>query len=173
MKILVFSDSHLNTSNMTSIINHYKGEISLIVHLGDMYSDFEKIKIAFPNVPTVAVKGNNDFFEVVPESEVFSTFAGVKCFFTHGHRYNVKGGLAGISVRARALNADLVLFGHTHLPLKETRGKTLFINPGTVGTNYGKATFALIELDNSSVVFADIMSFDTTDNSIDVLRNLK
>lgn len=30
-------------------------------------------------------------------------------------------------------NLDLFLFGHTHRPLVDRRGKTLFLNPGSIG----------------------------------------
>ena len=39
--------------------------------------------------------------------------------------------LAGYA--AEQENLDLFLFGHTHIPLVDKRGKTWFLNPGSIG----------------------------------------
>lgn len=170
MKILVFSDSHTNISYMQDIITACKADTSLIVHLGDMCSDYKKIKSLFPDIPSVGVKGNNDFFEVDTDSEYICSFEGVKCLFTHGHQYAVKSGITGISVRARALKADLVVFGHTHRPFKEKRGQTMFFNPGTIG--HGELiTFGIIHIENFSVVSCEVLRYDPFTKEIDFLRN--
>ncbi len=169
MKILVFSDSHHNISHIRSVVEACKQDTSLIVHLGDMCSDCRKITELFPDIPSVCVKGNNDFFEVGIENEYIAEFEGIRCFFTHGHQYGVKGGIGGISVRARALKSDLVLFGHTHTPYKELRGKTLFFNPGSAG-DVREATFGIIQLSNSAILSADILTHNSQTNKIEFLR---
>ncbi len=170
MKILVFSDSHANISYMKDIITACKDDTSLIVHLGDMCSDYKKIKSLFPDIPSVGVKGNNDFFEVDIESEYIYDLEGVKCLFTHGHQYAVKSGIAGISARARALKADLVVFGHTHRPFKETHGQTLFFNPGTVGQG-SQVTFGILHIEKFSIVSSEILRYDPFTKELDFLRN--
>lgn len=172
MKILVFSDSHSNISHMIDIINSCKADTSLIVHLGDMCSDFKKIKSVFHDIPAIFVKGNNDFFEVDVENEYIGILEGVKCLFTHGHQYGVKGGIAGISVRARAIKAELVLFGHTHVPYKEKRGHTLYLNPGSIGAGR-ENTFGIIHLENSAIMSAELLKFDPVTKQIDFLRSFR
>ena len=39
-----------------------------------------------------------------------------KLFVTHGHAYGVKSGLGRLAERAKTLGADVVLYGHTHIP---------------------------------------------------------
>lgn len=172
MKILVFSDSHSNISSMYDVISACKADTSLIVHLGDMCSDFKKITALFPDIPNVFIKGNNDFFEIGVDSEYIGILEGIKCLFTHGHQYSVKSGISGISVRARALKADLVLFGHTHIPFKEKRGQTLFFNPGTIGCG-STHTFGILHINNSAIQSADVLTYDPITKQIDFLRTFK
>ena len=49
---------------------------------------------------------------------------------THGNRY-VDGGLPRFSYRAREEACDVVLFGHTHMPLVTEDGGILYVNPGS------------------------------------------
>lgn len=61
---------------------------------------------------------------------------------THGHAFSVKSGYQEICREASGQGADIVLFGHTHLPLLEyiekgtirgvDRNLVLF-NPGSLG----------------------------------------
>lgn len=172
MKLLVFSDSHSNVSNMHNIVDACKSDTNLIVHLGDMTSDFKKLIKNFPDIPNVFIKGNNDFFETDVDSEYIGTLGGVKCLFTHGHQYAVKSGMSGISVRARALKSELVLFGHTHVPFKEKRGQTLFFNPGSIG--FGREhTFGIIHLENCAVLSAELLTYDPIKKEIDFLRSYR
>ena len=172
MKILVFSDSHANVSNICDIIDLCKEDTSLIVHLGDMTSDFKKVKNKFPDIPSISVKGNNDFFDLDTDTEYVGILEGVKCLFTHGHQYSVKSGVAGILACARALNADLVLFGHTHMPYKEKRGNTLLFNPGSVGQG-GVYTFGILHMSNSFIQSADILYYEPIKKRIDFLRTIR
>lgn len=169
MKILVFSDSHNNVSNMYEIARSCT-DASLIVHLGDMCVDYKKIKSSFPDVPSVAVKGNNDYFENEFDFDYVANFEGVKCLFTHGHRYSVKGGVSALLGRARILGTRLALFGHTHMPYKEKIGDTLLFNPGSIGCGR-PATFGIIHLDNSVIQSADILTYDAQTKNIDFLKN--
>jgi predicted phosphodiesterase len=67
---------------------------------------------------------------------------GYKVFMTHGHAYSVKSGYDEICREASRLGADIVLFGHTHVPTLEyiekgsIRGvdrRLAIFNPGSLG----------------------------------------
>ena len=51
----------------------------------------------------------------------------------HGHTYGVKQSLIAAGYAAEEQNLDVFLFGHTHRPLVDMRGKALFLNPGSIG----------------------------------------
>lgn len=173
MKILVFSDSHGSVSNMVDVLNLCKSDTSLVVHLGDTTTDFRALKSHFPDIPYVAVKGNNDFFDVDLDNECIYNFEGLKCFFTHGHKYAVKSGIELLQKKASDVFADLVFFGHTHTPLcYKNNGKT-YINPGTIRqSGFCLPTFAIVQIKDKKVLSADILSFDIINKKIDFMRNV-
>ena len=56
---------------------------------------------------------------------------------------------------AEEQNLDVLLFGHTHRPLVDMRGKTLFLNPGSIGDYahpfYGVLTLSGVRADARTV----------------------
>ena len=110
MKLLVMSDSHRNIDSM--LYASGQADYDAIVHLGDHIGDAQKLRQRLPDTAFHMVAGNCDF--LAGESELFLTFEGVKILVTHGHKYGVKSGLGILLERALSLEADLVLYGHTH-----------------------------------------------------------
>lgn len=68
-------------------------------------------------------------------------------------------------VLAALANADLVLSGHTHVPLQRREGRTLFVNPGAVGRPEGgdpRAGYAVIDFSPSGcAVTLHRVAYDT------------
>ena len=152
---------------MLNVIKCVKKEISLIVHLGDCISEFKEITKHIYDIPWISIKGNNDFFDIDEQDECVYNFDGVKCFFTHGHRYGVKSGLDRITARSIEINAKLVAFGHTHLPIIRKLSNALYINPGTIGSNSTSLpTFAIVNIENSEIISANLYEYNPTTNSI-------
>lgn len=134
MKILVFSDSHNQIIHMQEAIQ--KELPDMVIHLGDMVKDARAIEKAFPNSKVIFVAGNNDFDYKVP-SEMVLEIENKKFFITHGHKYNVKYGLERIFYSAREKQADVLLFGHTHLPYNSYEYGIYALNPGASSKSYG------------------------------------
>ena len=111
MKLLVMSDSHRNIDNMRQAADQTSPDA--IVHLGDHIGDARKLMQQLPDTVFYAVGGNCDFLGS-GENELFLTLGNVKILMTHGHIYGVKSGDARLIERARQLNADVALYGHTH-----------------------------------------------------------
>ena len=74
------------------------------------------------------VSGNCDFFDADTPSELVLEMEG-KGFVTHGHKYRVKDGLNTLYYRGLELDADIVLFGHTHSS-QIVSGRNGTLNPG-------------------------------------------
>ena len=69
-----------------------------------------------------------------PRAEtLLRTFEGVRIFGTHGHRYGVKQGLLRFSLAAQEQQAQVALFGHTHIPYCRQEGGLWLLNPGACG----------------------------------------
>ena len=59
------------------------------------------------------------------------------------HTYGVKTSLLAAGLKAEQDQLDAFLFGHTHKPLIDRRGRTLFLNPGSVGKGL-RPTYAVL-----------------------------
>ena len=76
--------------------------------------------------------GNCDFQPEEP-AERLLVLEGKRILLCHGHTYGVKTSLLAAGFAAEEQQLDLFLFGHTHRPLVDRRGRTLFLNPGSIG----------------------------------------
>ncbi len=141
IKALVFSDSHKQFSPMFNAIEK-ESPINWLIHAGDMHSDVEDLMTAFPKTPFAYVKGNNDFFLPNVPDERFFELEGVKIFLTHGHMFGVKSSLFGLLKKAKELEADLVIFGHTHKAFHEVLDGITLFNPGHARQSYGVLTLS-------------------------------
>ena len=130
MKILVFSDSHGTIAPMEQAVSALAPD--LILHLGDYARDARLLAAACPHIPIRAVRGNCDLGSTPPELEDFIV-AEKRIVMTHGHQYRVKSELTDLYNMGRAAAADLLLFGHTHIPHYEQLGAMHVLNPGSAG----------------------------------------
>ena len=130
MDILVLSDSHGAVAPMVRAVELAKPD--LILHLGDCWRDGEQLHARFPDIPLEQVPGNCDFRPGEP-AERLLVLEGKRVLLCHGHTYGVKTSLLAAGFAAEERQLDLFLFGHTHRPLVDRRGRTLFLNPGSIG----------------------------------------
>ena len=145
MKILVMSDSHTDVDTMEEIAK--RENPGLLLHLGDHERDARALASRCPDLDIRMVSGNTDFAPAAPNELLFE-IDGVRVFMTHGHLYGVKRGLQRLRLKGRSVGADLVLFGHTHLPFLDQAPGFWLLNPGSVGKKaHGSvgASFALVE----------------------------
>ena len=79
---------------------------------------------------------------------------------THGHSERVKNGLIPLLVEAQVKKVQVVLFGHTHVPLIVEDSGVLLVNPGTAASYYcEKGTYAILTIDKGKY-FAEIVKND-------------
>ncbi len=146
MKILVFSDSHNNKQAMLDAVLDENPK--LILHLGDHAHDCDALLEAYPRIPLRAVRGNCDFRSNELDRDEF-VIHDKRIFMTHGHLYGVKTGLGSVLNTAFSRRADILLFGHTHIPFCETVDDLLVVNPGSIGL--GRKTYAVLEVERGTV----------------------
>ncbi|WP_298029125.1 metallophosphoesterase [uncultured Dysosmobacter sp.] len=142
MKILVLSDSHGNLANMLRAVEAEAPD--LIVHLGDCWRDGEKLHALFPGTPFEQVPGNCDFRPAEP-AERLLFWEDKRVLICHGHTYGVKQTMLNAGYAAEEQSLDLFLFGHTHRPMVDRRGKTWFLNPGSIG-DYARPCYGVVVL---------------------------
>ena len=147
MKILVLSDSHGNVDNMAQAVEQEQPQ--LIVHLGDCWRDGEHLHDRFPSIPMEQVPGNCDYrsFE---QAERLLFIEDARILICHGHTLGVKQSLLRAGYKAEEERLDLLLFGHTHRPMVDKRGRTLFVNPGSIG-DYFHPFYAVVTVEQGKV----------------------
>ena len=157
MKILIFSETHGETSRMYDIISRSRMTTDLVIHLGDCYTDLVDIRNEFPTIAMLYVRGNCDFGFDCSEAPLSSTVSleGHRIFYTHGTRYRVGDTLDEIAYAAESEKCDIALFGHTHIGLTEKVGGVTVFNPGSLrlprdGT---KGTYGILTLEGERMIF--------------------
>ncbi|MGE5328177.1 MAG: metallophosphoesterase [Deltaproteobacteria bacterium] len=150
MKVIVFSDSHGKTDAMIDIISNNNAD--KIIHLGDLVKDAEMLEYEYPDCEVISVAGNNDWYSNQP-TECLLELEGKKVLVTHGNHYGVKNGVAKITERARKIGADIVLFGHTHIPYESYSDNILLLNPGSVSLPAGgsRCSCCLVDITSKEI----------------------
>ncbi len=149
MRIGVLSDTHGITSIAEKALAQM-GNIDILLHAGDLATDarhFEnkEYKLYF-------VAGNCDY-DVFEPTEKMLEIQNKKILLTHGHRYRVKYGYDRLLSRAKEISADIVVFGHTHVPENTYIDNILLFNPGstTLPKNGGPGTYGILEIINGHI----------------------
>ena len=157
MKLLVFSDSHRDGAAMSQILKQTGKSIDAVAHLGDGWDEIHEIMHLYPSIPLYAVTGNCDWGEG-PESLIVS-FSSKRIVLAHGHRFGVKAGYLRVSLWAEENEADVCLFGHTHIPDVFYSGKTLMLNPGSVAAPRSgyPACYGIVDVSDTGIVEGRLM----------------
>jgi putative phosphoesterase len=110
-----------------------------IIHAGDIdrLSVLDELaKIA----PVIAVRGNNDkgaWAASIPETQLVQIEKRL-LYVIHD--------ISLIDIDPQAANIDVVVYGHSHKPHQEKRGRVLYINPGSAGPRRFKLPISAGEL---------------------------
>lgn len=148
MKVCLMSDSHGNTHVMKQVIQREQPD--LVLHAGDCAADVTLLasKSIFRNsaLKMIAVAGNCDLPGAAKLEEILS-LDDLQIFLTHGHRYQVKEGYLALVYKAQEVQANLIAFGHTHVPAAFVEQGKLFINPGSLSLprGYRTPTYVMFE----------------------------
>lgn len=123
---IIISDTHGNISAMEKVLPIMQ-ESDYVFHLGDHQRDIELFERDIKG-KIISVKGNCDG----GGEEIFTEIEGVKIIAVHGDRYGVKSTPMKIYLRAKELGANVVFYGHTHIPLIEEIDGIKLVNPGAM-----------------------------------------
>lgn len=164
MKIVVMSDSHRDKETVKEIAAL---SADAHFHCGDSELSFDHPVLK----DMYKVQGNCDYQADFP-LEVITSVQGKTILVVHGHLHNVKSSLMDLYYAAKEHQADIVLFGHSHLYGAEMKEGILFVNPGsTVLPRGGKVpTYAVIEWNELvSVEFKDMAHHVVDSATFDII----
>ncbi len=156
MRILIVSDTHKAHGNLERVLQ-MEGPIDMLIHLGDVEGRADYIE-AIAGCPVHMVSGNNDFFSDLPWEEEF--FIGDHhVFITHGHGYFVGINEDKLKAEARGRGADIVMYGHTHMPALTIEADLVTLNPGSISyprQKGRKPSYIMMEMDPEGRAFYEI-----------------
>lgn len=153
MKIAIISDLHDNEPYLTAFLSYCRQEkISRVLICGDIGSleTLEKIpKEQFTKIYFVFGNADNFSKEDIP--------AYIDCLDDAGIITLEKKtiGLCHEPHKIKKLlheQPDIIFYGHSHKPWVSVDGKTLLINPGTLGGVFTPSTFAIWDLSKPAPV---------------------
>ncbi len=148
MKVLIVSDTHGRNYNLLRTVERVS-PIDLLIHLGD-YDGGEEYVMSVAACRTEMVSGNNDFFNGLPKEKIIH-IGKYTVLLTHGHRYGVYYTTQEIKREAAKHKANIVMFGHTHVPMIDLSEEVWAINPGSLGLprqNNHIPTFIIMDIDS-------------------------
>lgn len=148
MRILVVSDTHGDFYSFNrAVLAQPAAEV--IIHLGDGEAQAEDIRSVYKDKTVLNVRGNCDWCPLSP-LYILRRFEGKTVFATHGHEYGVKYSLETAIKHARKNGADILLYGHTHIPLTDYRDGLYIMNPGSLRGSGG--TYGIVDITNAGIV---------------------
>ncbi len=170
MKLLIISDTHGRYDLVRQVAQLHKSREGL-VFLGDGVRDIDAADLVNNEKMLVGVRGNCDFtlhtagYDYPEEQLIY--IGEYKVLVMHGHRYDVKHGIDRALAYAAKKGADILLFGHTHIPLEKyypagtelcdiTLSKPLYaFNPGSLGAPRGnRPTYGLMQIQRGQLLFS-------------------
>ena len=160
MRILIVSDSHGRSFYLERAILNVS-PMDYIIHLGDIEGEEEYLRDIAP-CPVFIVAGNNDFFSREPKEELIQ-LGNYRILLTHGHKYNVYGGAEVLKKVARDNGADIVMYGHTHIPNLDLRDEVWLVNPGSISLprqEGRKPSYIFMEIDQNQKAHFAINYFE-------------
>ncbi|MCD2348781.1 phosphodiesterase [Clostridium guangxiense] len=146
MKIFFISDIHGSLHYLKKAMENYEKEAAdFIVILGDQLYHGARNDLPKGYNPRgvtellnkysekiIAVRGNCDseVDEMVLNFPIMSTYStilynGKRLFLTHGHIY-------GENNSPKLSNGDVLIYGHTHIPVAKKKDGIFIINPGSI-----------------------------------------
>jgi putative phosphoesterase len=126
IRIGVLSDTH---GHLDSAIAKIFAGVDHIVHGGDIGLPWLILELE-AIAPVTAVLGNNDMGLCFRETEILQL--ADRKYLVH-HIVDAEEPDEKIKRRIIRENPDVVIFGHTHRRFCQTKGQTLYFNPGYAG----------------------------------------
>lgn len=160
--ILVLSDTHGAMHYYYKMITGIIRRADMILHLGDTVDDAKWLLSRMPaSCVLYYVRGNNDFSYEAPIFRRIE-YKGKSLYMAHGHTigaFSIDMDPTYAIKRAGEPVPDAILYGHTHRPVNMMYGKTLILNPGSLGYGRGgnTATVAALDVDENGCLAAEII----------------
>ena len=132
MKVVVFSDAHGNKQAIKRIIE-FNPDADYVISLGDSECRHSFLL----NLDIIAIKGNYPRDGGVSYESILE-IEGKRLFLTHGHKFGVVNDLEKLLAKGKRIGADVLLYGHTHIPRFDIFEEIILLNPGSISSPRSK-----------------------------------
>lgn len=171
MTFLILSDSHGRSDLVSEVLSLHK-RCDGVIFLGDGIRDVSYSDCVENGGFYVGVRGNCDgiFQRIIDyeySDELLLNLSEYTVIMMHGHLHGVKSGLDRAITYASKKGANVLLYGHTHLPFEKyypegtvINGYTLpramwAFNPGSLGSSTdGKHHYGIMGIRNGNILFS-------------------
>jgi len=152
-KLLVFSDSHGYHEHLVETVKKMQNDVTHVLHLGDGYNDYSKCLNIKDNLIFNFAPGNCDFGTGYASTSTMD-INNKKVLMAHGYQFDVKSTYNRICYFAEESNADICLFGHTHIPVDFYHNGILIFNPGSItfSRDLEIPTYGIINIDDNGKI---------------------
>ena len=154
-RFLVLSDTHSPRFHLPGDLSPLMAGVEGIIHCGD-FSDYAAfLELDAYGLPVYGVAGTNDDWQlrrILPERRIL-LLGDLKVALTHGAGF---GGTAHACARREfsRQKADLILFGHSHLPEAHDSLSPPAYNPGSFSQGRGMGnTLGILEIEGGNHLF--------------------
>ena len=153
LTIAVISDTHMPRGNRRLPVEHLR-DADAILHAGDFMELGVLHELQGLGPPVHAVRGNVDSHELIVRLPLMRTVVFEDVRIGMIHDAGASQGRLG-RMRRRFPDADAVVFGHSHIPLHESRDGFQIFNPGspTDRRRQPRHTLGLAHVDGSTLTF--------------------
>lgn len=147
-KIVVMSDNH-GDDNMLKYIKELEPNADYYVHCGDSEAFYTEQLAGY-----ICVKGNNDWSLDLPK-EAKLKVEGMNILITHGQTFGYFNREYAMNDILTRNHCQILLSGHTHIPMFEKDGEFYYINPGSTSLPRGgsQPSYCVLTIDNKKVEF--------------------
>jgi predicted phosphodiesterase len=165
MKIIVVSDIHGRGAYLDGVLSRHP-DCEGVFFLGDGARDIDTDSITGRGLMFGGVLGNCDPLYVplgYPFSkELLLSASEYTVMLTHGDIYSVKSGYERAALQAYKRGADILLFGHTHIPVEKyipsgtllldtvTERPLRIMNPGSLR----EGSYGILQIKNRQILFS-------------------
>ena len=158
MKILVLSDLHGREDRARAVLSLH-ADADAVFFLGDGIRSLPYELCTRGGRLFAGVRGNCDGFSLTDtqysfSQELFLNLGEYTVMMMHGHTHGVKSGVERAATYAAARGADLLLYGHTHIPSEEYREGVYYFNPGSLYGAAEGATCGVMTITDGGVLFS-------------------
>ena len=155
MLIGIMGDTHGDLTVLRKVVA-LAGTVNAWIHTGDYSQDARTLE-QITHLPVYAVCGNCDMYEGRAAVENLVNLAGHKIWITHGNRFLHGYGEDTLAEVGRERHADIVVYGHTHVPVVKWYNDILVINPGSPSRpRMGIPTYGILNIGGKNKPKAEI-----------------